>query len=490
MSRINQNVGSMVAQRVLSQQNMDLSKTLNRLSTGLRIVRGSDDPAGLIASENLRAEKVAINAAMSNAERAEQVVNVAEGGLQEISNMLVELQSLVTSTANEAGVSAKEKEANQLQIDSILQSIDRIANSTSFQGIKLLNGNFEYTTTGVNQAEIDDLQINSAKLSNAAGSSLNVDVTLVNSATKGSAFLLDDGAGAIDTNGAGQVTFEVTGNAGTQQFTFAEGTAVTDVVDAINSFGDSIGVTASTAGDDVQIDSNGFGSEQFVRIRQLSGNGGTNYVSATQGGAAVNDVKDFGADAEVNINGVSATTNGLRARVSSEGFDVSIMLDSAFAGAGGTGGTSSFSITGGGADFNLGPQVNLANKVSLGIEAVTTGSLGSSSNGTLDSLKAGGLSNVVNGDLSKAQSVVEDAIKQVSGMRGRLGAFQKNTVGSTVNSLSIALENTSAAESVIRDADFAAETANMTRAQILGQAATQALAMANTQPSSVLALLG
>ena len=68
-----------------------------------------------------------------------------------------------------------------------------------------------------------------------------------------------------------------------------------------------------------------------------------------------------------------------------------IMLDSAFAGAGGTGGTSSFSITGGGADFNLGPQVNLANKVSLGIEAVTTGSLGSSASGTLDSLKAGGL---------------------------------------------------------------------------------------------------
>ena len=492
MSRINQNVGSMVAQRVLSQQNMDLSKTLNRLSTGLRIVRGSDDPAGLIASENLRAEKVAINSAMNNAERAEQVVNVAEGGLQEISSMLVELQSLVTSTANEAGVSNEEKEANQLQIDSILQSIDRIANSTSFQGIKLLNGNFEYTTNGVDQTEIDDLKINSAKLSNAAGSSMNVDVTLVNSATTGSVFLLDDGAGGIDANGAGQITFEITGNEGTQQFTFAEGTAIADVANAINSFTDALGVTATSAaaGDDVQIDSTGYGTDQFVRVRQLSDNGGTNFVSATAGGAGVNDLKAFGEDAEVNINGISATTNGLQARVSSEGFDVSLMLDSAFAGAGGTGGTSSFSITGGGADFNLGPQVNLANKVSLGIDAVTTGSLGSSASGTLDSLKAGGLSNVVNGDLSKAQGVVEDAIKQVSSMRGRLGAFQKNTVGSTINSLSIALENTSAAESVIRDADFAAETANMTRAQILGQAATQALAMANNQPSSVLALLG
>jgi flagellin len=453
-------------------------------------VRGSDDPAGLIASENLRAEKVAINSAMNNAERAEQVVNVAEGGLQEISNMLVELQSLVTSTANEAGVSNEEKEANQLQIDSILQSIDRIANSTSFQGIKLLNGNFEYTTTGVDQTEIDDLKINSAKLSNSAGASMNVDVTLVNSATTASVFLLDDGAGGVAANGSGQVTFEITGNEGTQQFTFAEGTATADVVAAINSFSDALGVSASTDGDDIQIDSSGFGTDQFVRVRQLSENGGSNFVSATQGGASVNDLKDFGVNAEVNINGISATTNGLEARVSSEGFDVSLMLDSAFAGAGGTGGTSSFSITGGGADFNLGPQVNLANKVSLGIEAVTTGSLGSTGSGTLDTLKAGGLSNVVNGDLSKAQSVVEDAIKQVSGMRGRLGAFQKNTVGSTINSLSIALENTSAAESVIRDADFAAETANMTRAQILGQAATQALAMANNQPSSVLALLG
>ena len=243
MSRINQNVGSMVAQRVLSQQNMDLSKTLNRLSTGLRIVRGSDDPAGLIASENLRAEKVAINSAMNNAERAEQVVNVAEGGLQEISNMLVELQSLVTSTANEAGVSNEEKEANQLQIDSILQSIDRIANSTSFQGIKLLNGNFEYTTNGVDQAEIDDLKINSAKLSNAAGASMNVDVTLVNSANTAQVYLLDSGL-TMGTNGAGQVTFEITGNEGTQQFTFAEGTQVSAVVTAINTFSDALGVQA------------------------------------------------------------------------------------------------------------------------------------------------------------------------------------------------------------------------------------------------------
>ena len=150
VSRINTNVASLIAQRTLGSQNMGLNKSLQRLSTGLAINRGADDPAGLIASENLRSEKAAINAAITNAERAVQVVNVAEGGLQEVSNLLVELQSLVSSTANEAGVSDEEKDANQLQIDSILQTIDRIANATSFQGEKLLNGNFDYQTSGDN----------------------------------------------------------------------------------------------------------------------------------------------------------------------------------------------------------------------------------------------------------------------------------------------------------------------------------------------------
>ena len=488
MSRINSNLGSMVAQRVLANQNMDLSRTLGRLSTGLKINRGADDPAGLIASENLRAEKTAINAAMTNAERAEQVVNVAEGGLQEISNMLVEMQGLVGSMANEAGVSKEEKEANQIQIDSILQTIDRIANSTSFQGIKLLNGNFDYTMSGNDSAVLSDVQINSAKLSDAAGSNIRVDMTLVDSASTGTVYLLDNG-GAMSANGDGQVTFEITGNDGTQQFTFASGTANSAVVAGINTFSEAMGASASLSGTEVRIDSSSYGTDQFVRVKQLSTNSGSSYVSASGNGVAVAEYKGAGVDAEVNVNGIRATTDGLSARVSSEGFDLTLDLTGAFAGNGAVGGTSTFYVTGGGADFNLGPAVNLANKVSLGIQTVTTGNLGSSDAGFLDSIKSGGLANVVNGDLSKAQTAIEDAVKQVSSMRGRLGAFQKNTVGSTISSLGIALENTSAAESSIRDADFAAETANLTRAQILSQAATQALSLANSQPQAVLSLL-
>ena len=195
MSRINTNVSSLIAQRTLGSQNMGLNKSLQRLSTGLAINRGADDPAGLIASENLRSEKAAINSAITNAERAEQVVNVAEGGLQEVSNLLVELQSLVSSTANEAGVSDEEKNANQLQIDSILQTIDRIANATSFQGEKLLNGNFDYDTT-FTASELTDVTINAAKLSDD-GTAMSVEVEVMQSARTADVFL---STGATFTN--------------------------------------------------------------------------------------------------------------------------------------------------------------------------------------------------------------------------------------------------------------------------------------------------
>ncbi len=487
MSRINQNIPSLVAQRVLNGQNKMLAGSLQRLSTGLRINRGADDPAGLIASENLRAEKTAINSAISNSQRADQVVNVAEGGLQEISNMLVELQGIVGATANEAGVSQEERDANQLQVDSILQTIDRIANATSFQGTKLLNGNFDYTVSGQG-AGLTDVTVNAAKLSDD-NSARSVTISVLQSAQTAKVYL-STGA-AFGNGGSGQVTFEVTGAKGVQQFTFASGTAQSAVVAAINSFSDALGVTASAANANrVVLYSSDYGADSFVRMKELSNENSTNFVfSAAAGGSSVDDLKDYGRDATVLINGTQATTDGLSARVSTDGFDVSVQLNGTNA-INAAGGTSTFYITGGGANFNLAPSVNLAGKVSLGIETVTTGNLGASSSGFLSSLKSGGAGNVQNGNLSQAQEVIDAAIKQVSSLRGRLGAFQKNVVGSTISSLGVALENTTAAESAIRDTDFAAETANMTRAQILSQAATQSLSLANTAPQQVLSLIG
>ncbi len=491
MTRINTNTASMLAQRVLAMQNKRLAVSLERLSTGLRINRGKDDPAGLIASENLRAEKKAISSAIANAERAEQVINVAEGGLQEIQDLLVELQGLVSASANEAGLSVEEKDANQLQIDSILQTINRLANDTSFQGTKLLNGSFDYTVEGI-ASSLTDVQINSARIPDAG--TLIVDITVLISGQTAEVFL-STGANFDSGLDEGSITIEVTGIDGVQQFTFASGTSQANIITAINSFKDAIGVSAVQSvvdGNRVEFRSVGFGSSQFVRVKEL--NGLTNdfiFTSAADAGALDNH-KDSGRDAVVTINGQQATANGLEARVVTGGFDVFVDIDGSStlntSSGSGTNNTQ-FTITGGGANFNLSPNVNLAGKVSLGIETVTTGNLGKAGTGFLSSLAAGAVNNVVNGDLTTAQKVIDEAIKQVSSLRGRLGAFQKHTVGATINSLGIALENTAAAEAQIRDTDFAAETAALTRAQILSQAATQALAIANAMPASILALL-
>src|SRR5437016_8681610 len=110
MSRINTNVSSLIAQRVLRKNNNELSTSLQRLSTGLKINTGADNPAGLIASENLRSEKVGITQAIDNAGRASNIIGTAEGGLSEVSSLLTELQSLVSQTANSGGLSAEEKD--------------------------------------------------------------------------------------------------------------------------------------------------------------------------------------------------------------------------------------------------------------------------------------------------------------------------------------------------------------------------------------------
>ena len=154
MTRINTNVQSLIARRALDVNNTALHRSLQRLSTGLRINSGRDDPAGLIASETLRSSIRAINSAIGNANRADTIVAVAEGGLLEVSALLLELEGLVDSSANEAGLTNAELAANQLQIDSILASINRLADATSFGDKKLLNGNFDFNTSGVNINEL------------------------------------------------------------------------------------------------------------------------------------------------------------------------------------------------------------------------------------------------------------------------------------------------------------------------------------------------
>ncbi len=502
MTRINTNVQSMLAQRILGQNNNALSNSLERLSTGLRINRGSDDPAGLIASEKLRSEKAAISAAIGNAERADQVVNIAEGGLQEINSLLLEVQSLVGQSASEAGLSDDEREANQLQIDSILQTIDRIAASTSFQGTKLLNGTFDFQTSGVN-ASVEDFSINAAKLE--TGDSRQVDI-IVNLSAQHAGLFLSTGGQLNLTNQSSTFVFELAGSKGSREFSFGSGTSLANVVANINQFTTTTGVSAAASGTGVVLKSVEYGSNEFVSVKVSDDAGqaggiltlsSTDENTATPGSvtafsAANNGVRDEGQDIGAIINGVQATSDGRTARINTDFLEVAIELDEAAATSPGS--LTAFTITGGGAKFNLGPAVNISNQASIGIDNVAVRNLGRvSEDGTvfrLDDLGTGASLNVVDGDREVAQKVVDAAINQISSLRGRLGAFQKNTIGATIRSLGVALENTSAAESSIRDTNFAEETASLTRNQILVNASQQVLGIANTQPQAVLSLLG
>src|SRR5688500_11671595 len=152
MTRINTNVSSLVAQKQLGRSNIALSQSLLRLSTGLRINVGKDDPSGLIASEVLRSDIVATQRAITNSERANQIIGTADSALGQVSSLLNDIRGLVSEAANTGAVSEDQIAANQLQVDSSLEAIDRIAQTTSFQGRRLLDGSLDFITTAITDA--------------------------------------------------------------------------------------------------------------------------------------------------------------------------------------------------------------------------------------------------------------------------------------------------------------------------------------------------
>lgn len=479
MSRINTNVPSLVAARILGTNSQRVNTALERLSTGLRINKGKDDPSGLIASEGLRGQLVSINAALENANRADSIVSVAEGSLGEVSSLLVELQSLVTTSANKAGLSADEVSANQLQIDSILDSINRISNAAEFGGKKLLDGTLDYTTssvtTGPSASAVTDLQINSARLAPSQTRTVVIDVTQ----SAQTARLVYAGT----TTGAGTKTIQVGGKYGTDTFTFASTTAASAVIAAVNQSKALTGVSASISGAGaamrIKFDSVDYGSDAFVTVTAVSGT-----FTVTGGSSAT---RDEGRNVGVKINGVTAVTSGLNVSLRTTGLSIDMKLAKAFATQ--TALDKTFGITGGGAKFSIGPTVGINADASIGIKSVTTATLGDGSLGFLSSLGSGQTNDLASANFETAQRIVKAATNQVSSLRGRLGAFQTNTLQTTINSLQVAYENTTAAESAIRDADFATETSNLTRAQILQQASSTVLKLANAAPQSVLSLL-
>lgn len=501
MLRILDNSGSLQAQRTLSNNILNMNNSLKRLSTGLRINSGKDDPAGLIAGEHLRAEIAGLESAYRNAERADHMLSVADGGLTEVSGLLAELKGLVVASGNSL-MSDAERHANQMQIDSILSSVNRIAGGTQIAGERLLDGSKGYYVSEVD-AGVEDYAVYSAASVGPGGLPINVAVT--QAAEQGSLFMeVDDGSGAPAGDNSLQVT--VTGANGSVDLTFAAGTSQAAMATTINQHSAQTGVTAAVHTEGgmtgLMFTSDEYGSAQSVAVA-VTDDGGRNggvyqldsagavdvatgqMLADLEGQAAVSDV---GVDVAGTVNGVAADGSGRTLTVNSGGLDMTMTLDAATAGA--VGSLTAMRIDGGGMTFQLGSQVGVSNQLQMGLPGVSTGSLGRGGGYSLADLAGGGSLNVVNGDVSQADAAVSRAINQVATYRGRIGAVQKNTLAPTMNSLGVAIANTAGANSMIRDTDFARETAYLNQNHILVQAGRSALALANSVPANALSLLG
>ncbi len=482
MSRINSNVPALIAQRHLQISQQALRVSLERLSSGLKINRGADNPAGLIVSERLRSEIAVVGQAINNSSRAINVIATTEGALNEVQALLTDIQALVVEAANSGAFSDDEIAANQLQIDNAIDSITRIANTTTFSGRKLLNGELDYVVSGVVSTQLADVNIQTA----AFGSQAFIGVTVDVSQSAQLAELSFAGPGL----GASGVTLDIQGTEGIVTLTFPASTTTVDMAASINAQLDSTGVTAVTSGTGgsagLLLRSLQYGSDAFVSVQVMDSNS-TFTVTDRDG---VVDPRTEGRDASATINGIAAAADGLKLSFSSRMLKLSMTLAEDFGSGAISLGASSFAITEGGMLFQLGPQVNTNLQENIGVRSMQANKLGNSIVGYLSELQDGQANALSTGNFQEASKIVQEVITQVAVLRGRLGAFERNTLQPNIRQLQITTENLTASESVIRDTDFAAETSELTRAQILVQAGNSIVAIANAQSQNVLALLG
>ena len=475
MTRINTNIPSLIAQGRMRQNVHDLNTRLERLSTGLRINRGADDPAGLIASETLRSEINSISQAITNSDRAINMLSTAEGALNEVSSLLLGVRALVLEMANEGALGPEEIAANQLEIDSILASVDRIANTTQFAGKKLLNGGLDYTLSGVNTTTLASVQVYSARIPEGSTKSVTVQVTQ----SAETALLTFTNAGATTS----AATVELSGKRGTEILSFTSGTTFTQIATSVNDLTAVTGVSAIVSGGTLRLDSVDYGSDAFVSVKSINGDFVWGSDVITPGVTST----DNGVNTGVLVNGQVGSTQGLQVDIRTATLDSRFYLDPAFAQ---SATTSSFYVTGGGSLFQISPEVSPLGQINVGLTSVSTANLGNTVVGFLNTIKSGGTNAVNQGHYIAAEDILAEAINQIAVFRGRLGSLEKNQIRTNINSQQVAFENVTASESVIRDADMAVEVSAMTRAQILVQATQMTLGVANQLPQMALQLLG
>jgi flagellin len=463
----------------LSFNNSSMLKTLNtlssisaqlaisnaRLATGQRINRASDDPAGVVAVANFDQELAQIDAATRNGTRINSIIDTADGAMSQISSLLGTIQTKALAAAGST-VTTEERAAYQAEIDSAIDSIDTLVNTTTFNSIRLLDGGYTYTTSGVDTTKLADVRINSADTS---GGSISMQVNLTAAAEK--AVISYSNGNLTD-----DVTFSLTGENGTEELSFSSGATISNIETAVNAQSDATGVVAEVDGGTLYLRSTEYGSSQAVSINVTAG-------TFVMDGATTSDT---GVDATVNVNGLTATSDGLQVYFSSGSTSARFSLTESF----GTGApdSSTFTITGGGADWQL--NANPINKIHYGMASLNTAYLGNDSVGYLRTLKSGGANDMSSGNYQQAANIASAASLHVATERARVGAVQSYTVNSTLSSLSAAKTAISSARSSIMDIDYASETANNNRLQLLMQMGTSLIASLNQNQNNILTLLG
>ncbi len=468
---ITNNIASLNAQNNLARTNEALNRSLERLSTGLRINRGADGPANLVISEQQRAQIVGLEQALENTDKAIAMIQTAEGALNEINRLLLKIRELALDSANSAVNDADALAANQAEVQNALDTISRIAQTTQFGTKKLLDG-----SAGMNGVASDS-DVTVLKVTEAA----TVGSHAINITTAAERAFVEAGTAQTSPLAADE---QLTINGVT--IALSAGMTQAQVIAKINEYTGQTGVIADSGGTGgaTRLYTERFGSSASVKVISDTA------AAANSTGFGTTELSDTGVDIAGTIGGGTATGNGRvltgAPGAAGEGITVEIAIDPANIVQSVTGAQGTVQVTDQRLVFQIGANANQT--VKFAIPNVGPGALALNVPGNLfakladiDVRSADGAQDAI--------ELVDQAIDEISTLRGDLGAFQTNTLESTRNNLRTTLENLRAAESTIRDTDFAAEVAEFTAKQVLLQAGAAVLSAANQVPQIVLSLL-
>nr|WP_028585508.1 flagellin [Desulfogranum mediterraneum] len=505
---INTNVASLNAQRNLGATQNNLNKSMQRLSSGLRINSAKDDAAGLAISDRMTSQIRGLNQAARNANDGISLAQTAEGAMQESTNILQRMRELSVQSAN-ASNSADDRSALQAEVNQLQQEMDRISSATTFNGLNILDGTFsnQEFQVGANANQTISVSIGSMNSTDlgrhALEGSSSADATGAGAATA-------IAANVSGGNGIKAQTLDVAGYKGSVQIAsgatgIADGSTAKDVADLVNAQTANTGVSATARSEATVVASHAgtisfdIGSDTNMQTVSASITDKTDLKDLV---AAINDVSGkTGITAELSTGGMTLTQ--------AEGKDIMIedAVNSAGAGStltvtgqsgaaaaldtdsGGTGNDST--VVAGNVEFSSRSSFSVASGVTSALGAVVddgaAGAAGDILASTSESVNEVDISDVAGAQ--DAIDVIDKALSTIDSERGDLGAIQ-NRFESTIANLQNISENISAARSRILDADIAQETSNMTKQNILQQAGVSILAQANQAPQLALSLLG